>query len=303
MSVTDPAITPAAASPSEDPTKAGFDWRAMVASPVFRVTIVVLAALCFAFWPLMIQLSKVWMDMDSYYAHGMLVPLCSAYLIWDKWDKIKATPVKPFVWAVIPLLGVLYIAHYASLSWMFLLLSLLFVLAVSLSVLFIAGWGWLKATLPATGFLLLGLPVFDRLIDSSTMPLQIKSTGIAYRLLQLIGYDTMRTQPTILYVDDYALQVAAACSGLKTTIAVTAAVVFFMLVSKLRWWANLILAVIAIPLSVAINGTRIALIGVVGAEEGMDAAAKFHDYSGYIALILCFVILGLITKRLERWSS
>lgn len=303
MSVTDPAIAQGTAGEIEEAAKPGMDWRFILASPVFRITLVVLAALCFAFWPLMIQLSKVWLDMDSYYAHGMLVPLCSAYLLWDKWDKIKATPVKPFVWAIVPLLGVLYIAHYAALSWMFLLLSLLFVLAISLSVLFIAGWRWFKATLPATGFMLLGLPVFDRLIDSSTMPLQIRSTGIAYRLLQMIGYDTMRTQPTILYVDDYALQVAAACSGLKTTIAVTAAVVFFMLVSKLRWWANLILAVMAIPLSVAINGTRIALIGVVGAEEGMEAAATFHDYSGYIALILCFVILGLVTKRLEKWSK
>lgn len=303
MSVTDPALASGEGSVETGQAKPGFDWRAMVASPVFRTTLLVLAALCFAFWPLMVQLSKVWMDMDSYYAHGMLVPLCSAYLLWDRWEKIKNTPVKPFVWAVVPLLGVLYVGHYAALSWMFLLLSLLFVAAISLSVLFVAGWGWFKATLPATGFLMLGLPVFDRLIDSSTMPLQIRSTGIAYRLLQLIGYDPIRTQPTVLYVDSYALQVAAACSGLKTTIAITAAVVFFMLISRLRWWANLILAVIAIPLSVAVNGIRIAMIGIVGAEQGMEAASKFHDYSGYIALAFCFVVLGLFTKRLEKWSS
>jgi hypothetical protein len=44
------------------------------------------------------------------------------------------------------------------------------------------------------------------------------------------------------------------------------------------------------------------MIAIVGANNGADAAMKFHDYSGYIALALCFVVLGLITKRLEKWS-
>jgi exosortase len=299
MSISEPAV--GAPAEAVAPARA-FDWRAVVASPVFRLSLLTLGALCYAFWPLILQLKKLWLDMDSYYAHGLLVPFCAGYLVWDKWDKIKAIPVKPFFWAVVPLAGVLYIAHYASLSWMFLLLSLLIVASISLSVLFVAGWRWMAATLPATGFLMLGMPVFDRLIDRVTMPLQIKSTTIAFHLLNLLGFDPIRTQPTILYVDAYALQVAAACSGLKTTIAITAAVVFFMLISQLRWWANLVLAVIAIPLSLVVNGIRIAMIAIVGANNGADAAMKFHDYSGYIALALCFVVLGLITKRLEKWS-
>jgi hypothetical protein len=41
------------------------------------------------------------------------------------------------------------------------------------------------------------------------------------------------------------------------------------------------------------------MIGMVGNEYGEKAGHDFHDYSGYIALALCFYLLYLITKGLE----
>ncbi len=305
MSTTDapiPAPDGAIAQPAE---KKGFDLGAVMAQvgalfrkPVFLATFIGVLAIVFCFGPLIPELRKRWLDMDSYYAHGLLIPLCAIYLIWERWEKIKALPVKPFLFALVPLALVLYVSLSAARAIMPMALSVLLITALLLSVLFVAGWRWMVATSPGILFLSLGMPIFDRVIDSTTMPLQIHSTTIAYYGLKVAGLDPYREDPTIILLDNFQLYVAAACSGLKTTIAVSAAVIFFMLIARLRWWANLILAVVAIPLSVLINGIRIFLIGVVGNTWGSDAGMKFHDYSGYIALALCFVILGWITKKL-----
>ncbi len=52
------------------------------------------------------------------------------------------------------------------------------------------------------------------------------------------------------------------------------------------------------PLALLINGLRIALIGVVGNQWGPEAGHKFHDYSGYITLVLCFFVLFKIARGL-----
>jgi exosortase/archaeosortase family protein len=66
--------------------------------------------------------------------------------------------------------------------------------------------------------------------------------------------------------------------------------------------ANLIFAASILPLALFINGLRIALIGVVGNAWGPEAGAQFHDYSGYITLILCFFIL-FKGARLLGWKD
>jgi exosortase/archaeosortase family protein len=89
------------------------------------------------------------------------------------------------------------------------------------------------------------------------------------------------------------------CSGLKLLLALTAFTIFFVLIARLKWWANL-LALGMIPvLAILINGLRIALIGVVGDTWGQDAGMTFHDYSGYITLIICFMILF----KIFRWMG
>jgi exosortase len=177
--------------------------------------------------------------------------------------------------------------------------SVLCIAAIWLSVVLVAGWRWAWALAPAIAYLILGFPILDRIIDRATLPLQQVSTEVAYQILDVLGYKPFRTDSVTINLDKFTLFVAAACSGLKTTIAISAAVVFFMIISRLQFFANLILATIAIPLSVFINGVRIAMIGMVGNEYGEKAGHDFHDYSGYIALALCFYLLYLITKGLE----
>lgn len=282
-----------------------FDLMALVRDRTFQMVMAVLAASVYCFWPLFgTEIAHRWMDMEGYYAHGFLIPFCAAYLIWDKWDRIKTIPVKPFWPAIVLLLPVLWVSYVASRCIMPTLLSGLFLAVLIIGSLVVAGWRWMLALAPANLFLFFfGMPILDKVIDKFTMPLQIMSTSIAYHSLDLSGFKPMRMDNTTIFVPNFSqpLTIAAACSGLRTTIAILAAVIFFILIARLSWWKNLILAAIAVPLSMVVNGIRIALIGVACDSMPQWAGDNFkqmHDMSGYVALLLCFLALGWITKKM-----
>lgn len=282
--------------------KAKFDFSALIAILMRPESLAIGAALAgifFAFWPLLALLPAQWLDFDSYYAHGLLVVPAAAYIAWLKWPKLKDLPVKGSWVALAFLLPTLYVGMMASRTVMPLVLSVTLIAALVFSVWFVAGWKWMVGLAPAILFLVLGLPILDRFIDTITFRLQLISTDTAELMLKGVGMRVLRLDPTVLQLDNFDLNIAEACSGLKTTIAVTASVIFFMLTTPLKWWAHGLLAVIAVPLSVLVNGFRIALIGVVGNTNGAAAGMAFHDYSGYIALAICFLALWQLSKFLE----
>lgn len=288
----------------EEP-KRKFDVKALVSSRTFQLAALTFAAVLFCFWPLIPrEILKRWTDMEGYYAHGFLIPLCSAYLIWEKWPRIKDIPVKTNWWVLALIIPVLYVSLAASRCIMPTLLSGLLVMTLLLGVLLIAGWRWLMVTAAPILFLFMGLPVFDKIIDRSTMPLQLISSKIAYVFMSMIGLQPYRgDDPTVMYVPNFSqqLQVAAACSGLRTTIAIFSAVFFFIFIARLSWWKNIILAVVAIPLSMVVNGLRIGLIGLAANTWpgfANDNFQSMHDTSGYVALAICFVLLGWLTRKM-----
>lgn len=304
----DPAEMPkqAAAGPAaEAKPKFRIDWdavRCFVSTREFQAAALALLAILFAFFPLLQTLPKIWLDMDSHYAHGLLIPFAAGFIVYKRWDKIKDLPVKGSWFALLALAPVLYLAVIASRTVMPLVLSVALIASLLCAVWFVAGFRWTMALAPAILFLILGLPVLDRWVDLWTFKLQVVSTNVAELMLKTIGYQITKIDQTVLHMDRFDLNIAGACSGLKTTIAVSAAVILFMLVTPLRWWAHAVLAAVAIPLSIFINGFRITMIGIVGNTWGHDAGMKFHDYSGFIALVLCFLILAKLTGFLEDKS-
>lgn len=278
---------------------AGQTLQAWAKTQTFWMIIGVLAAILFSFWSLMARLGQLWLDFDGYYAHGALIPIASAYLIWRKREKLAQLPIKGSLLGLLVMIPSLYVQSIAARTHMPFLESVLLLAVLASSVVIIAGWRWAMALAAPILFLALGLPILDRFIDTLTFNLQVISTTVAEKMLALAGQNPLRDDATVIYLDNFTMNIAEACSGLKTTIAVTSSVLFFMMISSLRWWGNAILAVIAIPLSVIINGLRVAMIGYVGNQMGSDAGMQFHDYSGYIALLVCFGILMQITRLLE----
>jgi exosortase len=258
-----------------------------------------------AFWPLLRELPYMWLGVgawefrtgDGYYSHGLLVPLIAGYIIYRRWPLIKDIPVKQGWIALVPLLFFLRVLWAANTVDLQQVRSYALIIVLMSVVWLVAGFRWMVAVAPGVLYLLFALPIWTGFIDNYTNSLQQYSTSVAHIVLKGVGYNVFQEAPTTLLMDNFDLNVAVPCSGLKLLVAVTAFTVFFMLIARLRWWANGVMLVMILPLCLFINGLRIALIGVVGEEQGRSAGLQFHDYSGYITLLICFLILF----KVARW--
>ena len=287
----------------EAPAK--IDWRAiaetMVRSAYFWPTLILALGIGIVFWPLLSYLPDLWTGKDGYYTHGFLVPLISGYLIYRAWPKLKTIEIKGQMWALVLLVPLLWIAYAARLAQLRPLQSAAFIGTLLVCVWAVFGIRWALRTVPAALYLLFALPIWSGIVNNYTNPLQLYSTKVAFKMLQLF-YDPIQSNSTTVLVGRFWLDVGVPCSGLKLVLAITAFTCFFMLIGNLRWWSNLIMVACILPLCLFINGLRIAMIGMVGEAYGDNAGHVFHDYSGYIALIVCFFLLFKLA-RILGWKG
>jgi exosortase/archaeosortase family protein len=75
-----------------------------------------------------------------------------------------------------------------------------------------------------------------------------------------------------------------------------------LLLLLLAGWLLLMMLLMIVPLCLLMNGLRIAMIGMVGEQWGAPAGAAFHDWSGYIMLLICFWII-FKAARLLGWKE
>lgn len=244
------------------------------------------------------RLPPLWFDAESYYQHGPLVPLAAAYIVYKRWGWITQTAPKPTWFPLLFLAPVLYVATIAARTNMLMTSALSFLFALAFIFWALFGFRFAIRLAPATSFLAFCLPFWSQLIDRYTLSLQILSTDGSYLMLKLMGMQPYRQGPTVIQLPQFSLNIAAECSGMKMTLAMISCVAFIALVSNIKWWGKLLLAALAIPLSVVMNSLRIALIGLIGNQAGHDAGMWFHDYGSYGVLALSFYILYKVAQKL-----
>lgn len=291
MSLVDP-------SPVVEPSPRRLEWQRIVRSEAFFPGVAVVTAIAFLFWPLLLVLPELWQSEDGYYSHGWLVPLIAAYIVHRRWPKLKDIPVRPSTFALAPLVLVLFLVYAGRAADLRLILSHGLVATLLCGTWFVAGWRWMLGLFWPITYLYFALPIWTFAIDTYTAPLQRISSWIAFQMLHFVGFEVFMIDRTNVLVGDFNLFVGVPCSGFKLILAVTAFTVLFVLIANLRWWANAILFAVVAPLCLFINGLRIALIGIVGDRLGTEAGHSFHNYSGYITLVLCFFILFRLARSL-----
>ena len=276
-------------------------WAELIRKPEFWFSLGIAIGLPMMFWTLIKTTGQTWMSND-YYSHGWIVPFLIAWQLKirvKEWAEIPITRGYAALAVFIPILFLQYIGYVGE-FWV--IQCLMFIATILTSLWFLFGFkrAWFVAM--PIAFMLFALPVWGAFIDGYTNSLQILSTTVAEKLLALFGFNPMRLSPTDIQLNSYALTVAVPCSGLKLMVAVACFTTHFVLIARKEFSFNLLMFMLIVPLCLFINGLRIALIGVVGEMRGSEAAHTFHDYSGYITLLICFFILFKFA-RLFGWKD
>lgn len=262
----------------------------------------VLLLLVALYWEIVPSMVGQWQQ-DENYSHGFLVPLIAGYFFWQRWPELREKLVKPVnMGLVVLVLGLLQLL----VSWLgseyFTMRSSLIVLLAGLT-LFLFGWDLLKGMALPLGYLFFMVPIPYIIYDMVAFPLKLFVTKVSVGFLKLAGVVVMR-EGNIIIFPATTLEVADACSGIRSLLSLLALAVayafFISLPTRFRW----LLILSAVPIAVATNALRVIVTGFLAQWWGAKAAEGFfHEFAGLAVFALAMVLLVGFGALLKKFAS
>jgi exosortase len=232
------------------------------------------------------------------FSHGFLVPLFAAFLVWEKRKTLRDTKVAP-AWSGIAVMAlglvILLLGVYGS-ELFFSRVSLVILLAGL--VLCFGGWQLLKELRFALLVLLLAIPLPAIIFNQITFPLQILASKLASDLLPLFGVPVLR-EGNIIQLPLMKLEVAEACSGIRSLMSLFTLSVFFGYFMEKSAWRRVALVLASIPIAIAANAARILGTGLCVQYWDPDKALGFfHEFSGWVIFLVSLVCLYIVHRAM-----
>ncbi|MHB9036655.1 MAG: exosortase/archaeosortase family protein [Armatimonadota bacterium] len=266
---------------------------------LWLLSVVVVAAIMYI--PTFRFLWAKWME-DAQYSLGFLVPLVSGYFFWKKWPEVPKLTASPSAWGLVLILIGLFL-HLAGT-----LLDVSGPSGVSIIIvlvggcLYFLGKGLLKLMAFPLAYMIFMIPVPGGLIDRVGLPMQLLASGATAHILSIIGLDVSRAGIQIT-VDGYQFEVAPACSGMSSLVALVGVSAVFAYMTSLRPAYKWTLFALSLPIALAANIVRITTIALVGYQWGWENAMHiYHDWSSPLLFMVAIVLLFAINGGFE-WLS
>ena len=286
------------------PIQSGTPSRSVDKTWAYAGTLLVTGLVIFLYRDVFYGLVSDWYN-DPDYSHGFLVPFLSAYFIWERWDDLKKKKIAPSLLGlvamcfglaclVIGLVGAeLYVQRF----------SLIIVLAGL--VLLILGWRYLWILSFPIGFLIFMIPLPAIVVNTIAFPLQLFAAETATFCLFSLGIPVLR-EGNLIMLASTTLEVAEACSGLRSLLSLLALGTVYGYFSQDAVWKRWVLVILSIPIAIVANAFRVSGTGILAHYFGVEAAEGFyHTFEGWIVFVVAFVLLffcGMILGKVGNRS-
>ncbi len=240
-------------------------------------------------------------DVSPMYSYGYIVPVISAYLLWVRADKFARTRIDPARAAggavVFASLAALAVGRMNAIQ---VLEQLCFISTIAGIILFLFGYRYLVLSLPAVGYLLFMVPVWDVVTQPLHQPFQENSAGIGVALMSVIGIPLYR-DGTIITLPNITLEVARECSGVNYLVAVLAFALPMAFLRLRGMWRRALLVGASLVIAALANGLRVALIGALAYWDiGSPLHGPFHVLHGLFVAAIGFVVIFVGLRFLEE---
>jgi exosortase len=228
---------------------------------------------------------------DPDYSHGFLVPVLSGYFVWQRRQILAALAVQPCWWGLaVLLLGVCSLLLGNIAAEFFLMRSSMLVVLTGL-VLSLLGWHHLRVLCFPIAFLLFMIPLPAILLNTITLPLQMRAAEAATSALHLVQMPVYR-EGNIIFLPHTTLEVVEACSGIRSLVSLLALAVVFATITQRQVWKQWVLVLSAIPIALTANALRIWGTGVMAHVYGTQLAEGFyHTFAGWLIFVVAFGLL------------
>lgn len=249
------------------------------------------------------ELYRAYTLVDSYYTHGFIVPLVSAFFAWRLWPKLRVTPAvsSPAGYPLVAAAAVLLLlGDYLG----FRIFTQAAILPMAVGVcLLVAGVAWTRILWFPLGFLVFMIPIPASITQSLALNLKLFAAKCAVELSTALGLPMVQEGSYIYFRDDFLI-VGEVCGGLRSLIALLAFGALMAYLSKATPAARVFLFLMGAPIALAANILRIFALCVVGYYYGSDVAAgTVHDVSGYMIFAVAFVLFFALDSLVKRWFT
>ena len=231
-----------------------------------------------------------WMH-DPNYSHGVLVPLFSGFLIWRIRHRLARLPIRPSWWGLGGIAGALGMLVVGKLGAELFLTRSSFIFLLGGIVLYFLGWRRLRALLFPLLFLFLMIPIPALIFNQISLPLQFFASHVASSLLTLAGVPVLRAG-NIIRLPTMTLEVAQACSGIRSLISLIALAIIYGYFVESSLWRRMVLVAAAVPIAVLANAVRIMGTGMLVEYWSPEwATGFFHAFSGWVVFVVALLLL------------
>jgi exosortase len=259
----------------------------------------VLAAVSLTYWNVLVELVRAW-STDDNYSHGFFIVPLALYFAWERRRALAAAPIKP-AWT-----GLLVVAGSLVLLVGGLLGAELFLSRVSVigvlagTLLFLFGWHVVRLLFFPLAFLLLMVPLPAIIFNKIAFPLQLLASNVGESTIDAMNIPILR-EGNVLILANATLEVAEACSGIRSLISLfTLGLVFGYFVDP-RPGVRMVIALSAVPVAIIANGLRVASAGVAAHNYGRAGVEGiFHEFSGWVVFVVAFVMMLALHRLLRR---
>jgi exosortase len=174
-----------------------------------------------------------------------------------------------------------------------------FLFVVTGAVWLLAGWRALRTIAAPLVFLAISVPLPALVANAITLPLQFTASRVAETSLTAMGVAVFR-DGNVLELPSTTLEVAEACSGLRSIVSLGA-------ISVLLAWMEpsvprrLAIVAASLPIAILMNGLRIAATGLACEAWGAKAASgSWHTFSGWVTFLVSVFALVQLQRVMAR---
>lgn len=140
-------------------------------------------------------------------------------------------------------------------------------------------------------FLVFMIPLPYVLYYAATVPMQLLATNVTVTVLKFVGMSAVQ-QGNVIHLPGYSLEVAEACSGLRSLISLLALGAVYARLTQKGLPRQIVLFVSTVPIAIAANIFRVTFTAVGAYTVSKELAEDFlHELSGMMVFIVAFIML------------
>lgn len=166
---------------------------------------------------------------------------------------------------------------------------------------FAGGRSWGRAAVFPLCFMVFAIPL--SVLDTVGFHLRLGVIEVAWHLAHVVGIDVIRNGTQLMSPDGgYQYDVAAACSGMRSLMALAALSLLLGYLNFRSWPVRLLVGLLCFPFAFVGNVVRIFAIIVMAEWQGQGAGERTHDVMGFGVFV---IVLGLVQGTvwlLQKWK-